>query len=145
MSDVFAVDLALDLSPNLPDAVLAHLRRHLEGDSPDDGSGEVDWPDFVPLLADRGPATRIGGLLTGRLVQASDHWSLTARQEIHAELLPELVALAEMLAFNARADGVIGQVRFYEDEIPELLINRSGTLVKMPLREAEPIAYRHLP
>lgn len=91
MSDVFAVDLALDLSPTLPEAVLAHLRRHVEGDSADDGSGEADWPDFVPLLADRGPAARIGGLLTGQLFQGADHWSLTARQEIHAELLPELV------------------------------------------------------
>ncbi|MFF5977428.1 hypothetical protein ACFY78_01115 [Streptomyces olindensis] len=145
MSDVFAVDLALDLSPTVPEAVLAHLRRHVEGDSADDGSGEADWPDFVPLLADRGPAARIGGLLTGQLVQGPAHWSLTARQEIHAELLPDLVALAEMLAFNAKTEGVIGQVRFYEDDIPELLVNRSGTLVRMPLREAEPNASRHLP
>jgi hypothetical protein len=144
MSDVFAVDLALDLSPIVPDAVLAHLRRHLETDSADDDGGEMDWPDFVPLLAERGPAAHIGGLLTGHLHQGPHHWSLTARQEIHAELLPELVALAEMLAFNAGTDGVIGQVRFYEDEIPELLVNRSGTLVKMPLREAEPNASRHL-
>ncbi|GAP48543.1 hypothetical protein [Streptomyces azureus] len=145
MSDVFAVDLALDLSPTVPEAVLAHLRRHVEGDSADDGSSEADWPDFVPLLADRGPAARIGGLLTGRLFQGADHWSLTARQEIHAELLPELVALADMLAFNAKTEGVIGQVRFYEDDIPELLVNRSGTLVKMPLRAAEPNASRHVP
>ncbi|CAL9298289.1 hypothetical protein [Streptomyces sp. SudanB52_2052] len=145
MSDVFAVDLALDLSPTVPEAVLAHLRLHMEGDSTDDDNDEADWPDFVPLLADRGPATHIGGLLTGHLHQGPTHWSLTARQEIHAELLPDLVALAEMLAFNARTDGVIGQVRFYEDEIPELLINRSGTLVKMPLREANPSISRHLP
>ncbi|MYS91758.1 MULTISPECIES: hypothetical protein [Streptomyces] len=138
MSDLYAVDLALDLSPTVPEAVLAHLRRHMEGDSADDGNGEAEWPDFVPLLADRGPAWRIGGLLTGQLFQTADHWSLTARQEIHAECLPDLVALVEMLAFNAKTDGVIGQVRFYEDEIPELLINRSGTLVKMPLREANP-------
>ncbi|UOB10465.1 hypothetical protein MQE23_15940 [Streptomyces sp. HP-A2021] len=82
---------------------------------------------------------------TGRLFQGADHWSLTARQEIHAELLAELVALADMLAFNAKIEGVIGQVRFYEDDIPELLVNRSGTLVKMPLRAAEPNASRHVP
>ncbi|KDN80086.1 hypothetical protein ABZ568_32870 [Streptomyces olindensis] len=145
MSDVFAVDLALDLSPTVPEAVLAHLRRHVEGDSADDGSGEADWPDFVPLLSGRGPAARIGGLLTGQLFQSTEQWSLTARQEIHAELLPDLLALAEMLAFNAKTEGVIGQVRFYEDDIPELLVNRSGTLVRMPLREAEPSASRHLP
>ncbi|CAM5482735.1 hypothetical protein STAFG_8715 [Streptomyces afghaniensis 772] len=123
MSDVFAVDLALDLSPTVPEAVLAHLRRHVEGDSADDGSGEADWP----------------------ALQGADHWSLTARQEIHAELLAELVALADMLAFNAKIEGVIGQVRFYEDDISELLVNRSGTLVKMPLRAAEPNASRHVP
>ncbi|SMQ18671.1 hypothetical protein SAMN06272771_5125 [Streptomyces sp. Ag82_O1-12] len=155
MSDVFAVDLALDLSPTAPDVVLAHLRRHLEVDrqddwhladgNADDGIGDMDRPDFVPLLADRGPAKRIGGLLTGRLLQGPDHWLLTVRQELHAELLPELVELAEMLALHARTDGVIGQVRFYEDDIPELLVNRSGTLVKMPLRAADPNAARHLP
>jgi hypothetical protein len=140
MSDVFAVDLALDLSPTVRDAVLEHLSLHLEGgDGADDDidAEEGCWTDLVPLLADRGPATHIGGLLTGQLFQGSDHWSLTARQEIHAELLPEFVALAEMLARNARTEGVIGQLRFYEDEIPELLVNRSGTLVRLSLREAE--------
>ncbi|MEU0202746.1 MULTISPECIES: hypothetical protein [unclassified Streptomyces] len=145
MSDLYAVDLALDLSPTAPEAVLAHLRRHLEADTADDDNDEADWPDFVPLLADRGPASRIGGLLTGELIRGASHWSLTARQEIHAELLPDLVALAEMLAFNARIDGVIGQVRFYENDIPELLVSSSGTLVKMPLREANPSTSRHLP
>jgi hypothetical protein len=142
---MFAVDLALDLSPAVPEAVLAHLRRHLEDDSTDDAMDEADRPDFVPLPAGRGPATRIGGLLTGELLQGPDHWSLTARQEIHAELLPDLTALAEVLAFHARAEGVIGQVRFYEDDVPELLVNTSGTLVSMPLRAAEPNGSRHLP
>lgn len=132
MSDVFAVDLALDLTPTVPSSVLDHLRRHLGLDEADDGNGAVEGlPDFVPLLAERGPAVRIGGVLTGELVQGDDSWSLTARQEIHAELLPELDALAEMLAFNAKTEGVIGQVRFYEDDLPELLVNRSGTLVRL--------------
>jgi hypothetical protein len=57
--------------------------------------------------------------------------------EVHAELLPELESLAERLAFNARTEGVIGQVRYYEDEVPDLLINRSGTLARMTLRPGE--------
>lgn len=73
--------------------------------------GSRAWGDFVPLLVERGPAVRIGGVLTGELVQGDEHWSLTARQEIHAELLPELDRLAEVLAFNAKTEGVIGQVR----------------------------------
>ncbi|GAA0918664.1 hypothetical protein [Streptomyces thermoalcalitolerans] len=138
MSDLFAVDLALDLSPTVPAAVLDVLRRHLGLDTE---SGESDMgdemSDFVPLLSCRGPAKRIGGVLTGELVQGDSHWSLTARQEIHAELLPDLEELVEMLARNARTEGVIGQVRFYEDDIPELLISRSGKMVRMPLRAAE--------
>ncbi|WNM30022.1 hypothetical protein RKE30_06205 [Streptomyces sp. Li-HN-5-11] len=141
MSDLFAVDLALDLSPTVPAAVLDRLRRHLGfdvgGDERDAGD---ETPDFVPLLDRRGPAARIGGVLTGELVQGNGHWSLTARQEIHAELLPDLDELAEMLARNAKVGGVIGQVRFHEEDIPELLINRSGALVKLRLREADSTA-----
>lgn len=137
MSDVFAVDLALDLAPSVPGAVLDDLRWHLG--LMDDPNGMVDeMTDLVPLLSARGPAKRIGGVLTGELVQAADHWSLTARQEIHAELLPELVSLVERLVFSARTEGVVAQVRFYEEEVPELLINNSGTLVRKRLRPAEP-------
>ncbi|GAA3297010.1 hypothetical protein GCM10020295_28380 [Streptomyces cinereospinus] len=95
-------------------------------------------PDFVALLAGRGPAVRIGGVLTAELLQGHGQWSLTARQEIHAEFLPELDALVEMLAFNAKTEGVIGQVRFHEDDIPELFVNRAGTLVRVHLRAADP-------
>ncbi|MFD8839708.1 hypothetical protein [Streptomyces griseofuscus] len=131
MSDVFAVDLALDFSPTLPDAVLDDLRWHLgllTGDAAD------EMGDLEPLLAARGPAARIGGVLTGELVLAGDHWSLTARQEVHAELLPELASLAERLAFHATTEGVIGQVRFYEGEAPEMLVNRSGERARVTWR-----------
>jgi hypothetical protein len=138
MSDLFAVDLALDLSPAVPGAVLDTLRWHLGLDATDDTDVADDMPDLVRLLSGRGPATRIGGVQTGELLQSTDHWSLTARQEIHAEFLPELDSLVEMLAYNAKTEGVIGQVRFYEEDVPELLINRSGTLVRMPLRAADP-------
>ncbi|MFI9615718.1 hypothetical protein ACIHCM_29240 [Streptomyces sp. NPDC052023] len=141
MSDVFAVDLALDLTPTAPRAVLDLLRRHLGLDDADDGGDAVeDVPDFVALLAGRGPAVRIGGVLMAELLQGDGHWSLTARQEIHAELLPELDALVEMLAFHAKTEGFIGQLRFYEDDAPEVLLNRAGKVVRMPLRAADPSA-----
>ncbi|MDN5385437.1 hypothetical protein QEP66_25790 [Streptomyces sp. LB8] len=138
MSDLFAVDLALGLSPDVPAAVLDVLRQHLGLDAESGGSGMGDEvPGFVPLLFCRGPAKRIGGVLTGEFVRGDGHWSLTARQEIHAGLLPELEELVEMLARNARTEGVIGRARFHEDDIPELLISRSGKMVRMPLRAAE--------
>jgi hypothetical protein len=145
MSDMFAVDLALDLSHTVPSAVLDTLRWHLGFNATNPGADaaekDVEMPDAVPLLSDRGPAARIGGVLTGELLDGAGHWSLTARQEIHAELLPELDSLVAMLAYNAKTEGVIGQVRFYEEDVPELLINRSGALVRMQLRAADPTAF----
>ncbi|MFI2430730.1 hypothetical protein [Streptomyces sp. NPDC018693] len=137
MSDLFAVDFALDLSPAVPSAVLDDLRWHL-GVEDDDGRAVGDMYDGVPLLAGRGPAARIGGVLVGDLVQSADRWSLTVRQEMHAEFLDELDSLARRLAAHAKTKGVIGQVRFYEDDVPDLLINRSGTLVKLALHPAGP-------
>ncbi|RSS01288.1 hypothetical protein EF917_15530 [Streptomyces sp. WAC00469] len=92
MADLFAVHLALDLGPSAPSSVIETLRRHLDAGSveePDDDC-EIWAPGFTSLLAERGPARRIGGVLTAELVQGEDRWSLTARQEIHAELRPEL-------------------------------------------------------
>jgi hypothetical protein len=97
VADLYAVDFALDLVPSVPDAVLADLRWHL-------GATDAvadDMGDAVPLLADRGPAHRIGGVLTGALVESADRWSLTARQEVLAELLPDLESLAERLAYHS--------------------------------------------
>ena len=134
---MYAVDLALDLRASVPSAVFADLRWHLglEAGEGEDGAGDSDrdMGDMFPLLAARGPAVRIGGVLVGELVRTAGGWSLTVRQEVHAEVLPELEALAERLAWNAGTEGVIGQIRFYEDDVPDLLINRSGTLVKMAL------------
>ncbi|MEU6118406.1 hypothetical protein ABZ840_28140 [Streptomyces sp. NPDC047117] len=136
MSDLYAVDLALDLRASVPDTLLADLRWHL-----DPGDREVDG--MFPVLAERGPAVRIGGVLIGELVQKPGGygqepggWALTVRQEIHAEVLPEFEALVERLAPHSRTVGVVGQVRFYEDDVPELLINDSGTLTKSTCRAA---------
>ncbi|MEU9577416.1 hypothetical protein [Streptomyces chilikensis] len=138
MSDVYAVDLALDLAPSVPTAVLDDLRFHLgaqeaENDVDEDTDAEGRAGDLTPLLSGRGPARRIGGVRTGELLREGDGWALTARQELHAELLPELDSLVERLVYHARTEGVVGRVRFHEDEAPELLLKRGGTLVRMPL------------
>ncbi|MFB6707158.1 hypothetical protein ACFCW6_20890 [Streptomyces sp. NPDC056333] len=136
MSDVYAVDFALDLQASVPSSVLADLRWHLGIEAVGESGAEDpvgDVGDVVPLLAARGPAVRIGGVLVGEFARTAGGWSLTARQEVHAELLPELDSLAERLAWNSSTEGVIGQIRFYEEDVPDLLISRSGTLVKMSL------------
>ncbi|MFG2563382.1 hypothetical protein [Streptomyces sp. NPDC048496] len=141
MADLYAVDLALNLGASVPNAVLADLRWHLgvsDGGAEDGPEGDEEVPgdvldDRFPLLAGRGPAARVGGILVGELASTADGWSLTVRQEVHAEMLPELDSLAERLAWNSVTEGVIGQARFYEDHVPELWVNRSGTLVKISL------------
>ncbi|MFD9604064.1 hypothetical protein [Streptomyces sp. NPDC059970] len=134
MSDVYAVDLALDLPASVPSAVLADLRWHLGiEDAADDPADDMtdETGDMFPLLAARGPAARIGGVLVGELARTADGWSLTARQEVHAESLPELDSLAVRLARNSGTEGVIGQIRFHEEDVPDLLVSRAGELVKM--------------
>ncbi|MFE3907149.1 hypothetical protein ACFXPY_44755 [Streptomyces sp. NPDC059153] len=136
MSDVYAVDLALDLLASVPSAVLADLRWHLGiEDAADDPADDMtdETGDMFPLLAARGPAARIGGVLVGELARTADGWSLTARQEVHAEFLPELDSLAARLARNSGTEGVIGQIRFYEEDVADLLVSRAGELVKMTL------------
>ncbi|MFD7631423.1 hypothetical protein ACFV7Q_36360 [Streptomyces sp. NPDC059851] len=129
MADLYVLDLALDLRESVPGTVLADLRWHLgeEVREEDDEFGPH------PLLAQRGPAYRIGGVLVGELARTETGWSLTVRQEIHAELMPDVDALAQLLAAHSDTVGLIGQLRWYEDEVPELLINDSGTLTRLPL------------
>ncbi|MER5357459.1 hypothetical protein [Streptomyces sp. NPDC002785] len=128
MSDVYVVDFALDIRASAPGAVLADLRWHLGIED-----GEDAPTGTYPLLAARGPAARIGGVQVGELAGTADGWSLTARQEVHAELIPELDSLVERLAWNSGTEGVIGQIRFYEEDVPDLLLSRAGELVKMSL------------
>ncbi|MFC8224514.1 hypothetical protein [Streptomyces sp. NPDC057287] len=145
MGDMYAVDLALNLRTTVPGAFVDELRWHLgttcgAGSGPSGATaggpaGEVAVSDDVfPLLAERGPAARIGGLLTGELHRAGAGWALTARQEVHAESLTDLDPLLEQLARHSATEGVIGQIRFYEDHVPELLISESRSLVRLSLR-----------
>ncbi|MFJ8920205.1 hypothetical protein ACIREK_12120 [Streptomyces sp. NPDC102415] len=141
MGDMYAVDLALNLRATVPSAVVDELRWHLgtaagqaEG-APGAPADELTDPDGAfPLLAERGPAWRIGGLLVGELHRTACGWALTARQEVHAECLSDLDPILEQLARHSSTEGVIGQIRFYEDHVPELLISESGTLVRMALK-----------
>ncbi|MFB8024211.1 MULTISPECIES: hypothetical protein [unclassified Streptomyces] len=134
MGDLYAVDLALNLCATVPSALVDELRWHL-GSAPGGHADELTGPDDVfPLLAERGPAARIGGLLTGELHRTGTGWALTARQEVHAESLPGLDPLLEQLARHSATEGVIGQIRFHEEHVPELLISESGCLVRLSLR-----------
>ncbi|MEV6385126.1 hypothetical protein AB0M31_37635 [Streptomyces sp. NPDC051773] len=131
MADLYTVDVSMNLAATVPDAVLSELRRHLGLEGP--GDGHADNIDDHPVWAARGPARRIGGVLTGELIRTEQGWALTVRQEVHAETMPQVVSLIEMLASHSTTEGTIGQIRFYEDEIPELLLNRSGELTKASL------------
>ncbi|MFF4163371.1 hypothetical protein [Streptomyces sp. NPDC001741] len=137
MGDLFVVDLALDLGAATPGEFVDGLRWHLGTDAGghEDAKGAPAGrpADACPLLADRGPAARTGGLLVGELSRGEKGWSLTVRQEVHAESLPDLEPLLEQLARHSRTEGVIGQIRFYEDHVPELLISEAGALVRMGL------------
>ncbi|MGJ5825835.1 hypothetical protein [Streptomyces ossamyceticus] len=131
MADLYAVDVSLNLAATVPDAVLSELRRHLGHEGA--GDGLADESDDHPFWAARGPAGRIGGVLVGELIRTDPGWALTVRQEVHAETMAQVDALIEMLAFHSATEGVIGQIRFYEDEIPDLYLSRSGELMKVSL------------
>lgn len=69
----------------------------------------------------------------GELARTANGWALTVRYEIHAELMPDFDSLVERLTWHSDTEGPIGRIRFYEEDVPELLINRSGTLIRLPL------------
>ncbi|MBM7439032.1 hypothetical protein [Streptomyces sp. HB132] len=145
MGDMYALDLALNLRATTPGAVVDELGRHLgvatgtgaglpEGTAGVETGEPTEPADVFPLLAERGPAARIGGLLVGELHRTAHGWALTARQEVHAESLPDLDPLLARLAQHSSSEGVIGQIRFYEDHVPDLLISEAGTLFRMSLK-----------
>lgn len=119
MADLYALDLAFDLLDTTPDDVLTEVRRQLTGDG---------------LLSTRGPAWRVGGMLVGEFGPGERGvWALTARQEIHAEQLPDLEDLLMLLAPQIRPPGPVGRIRFYEHESPDLLVLREGRVVQLAL------------
>ncbi|POX41710.1 hypothetical protein C3486_08515 [Streptomyces sp. Ru73] len=135
MGDLYVVDVSLDLRPSVPEAILDDLRWQL-GLTGSEEESEDAGADEYPVWTGRGPARRIGGVEVGELVQGPNGWAVTVRQEVHAEMMPEVEALIDRLAHHSDTAGVIGQIRFFEDELPELLLNDAGSVVKRPLRYA---------
>ncbi|MFE0578734.1 hypothetical protein [Streptomyces sp. NPDC058874] len=119
MADLYAVDLAFDLLDSTPETVLAQVRRHLAGDG---------------LLAPRGPAWRVGGMLVGAFGPAEHGgWALTARQEIHQDRLPDLEDLLLLLTPHIRPPGPVGRIRHQAHESPDLLVLREGRVLQLSL------------
>jgi hypothetical protein len=131
MSDLYELQLILDLPSSLPAADLTLLRWHLLGES----GQEPQDPDAYPLLSARGPAQRIGGTLVGDLAHSERGWALTARQEVHPDEFDQLRELVEWLARRTSTFGTIGYLRFLEHDVPDLLIAdpASGTAQRLTL------------
>lgn len=130
VSDLYELQLSLDLPNSLPAADLALLRWHLG-----EGGGEPQAPDSYPLLSARGPAARIGGTLVGDLARSERGWALTARQEVHPDEFDQLRELVEWLARRTSTFGTIGYLRFLQHDIPDVLIAdpAAGTTQRLSL------------
>lgn len=132
MADLYELILSVDLPPGLSDAETSDLHWHLGlGPEPagpvivtdfaepvigDDGlpTGEQEGEPY-PLLASRGPAWRVGGVLLSAMEPRQDGgWALTSRQEIHPDDFHRLGVLLAWL--RARATGFHCHLRFSEDD-----------------------------
>ncbi|MEV6398880.1 hypothetical protein AB0M39_29540 [Streptomyces sp. NPDC051907] len=155
MSDLYELQLALDFPDSLPEADLGLLRWHLGqgGDAASTETGETDEVDGVgegeetdeaaameayPLLSSKGAAHRVGGALVGELCRGPRGWALTARQEVHPDEFDDLQGLLAWLASRTTTIGAIGCLRFYESDVPEVLIADSGRARRLVLRAAGP-------
>ncbi|MFI6944201.1 hypothetical protein ACIBI4_33520 [Streptomyces sp. NPDC050418] len=134
MSDLYELQLSLDLPADLSDDELSSLRRHLgvEGHGP---SVDMDDPDNWPLFSERGPASRIGGILTGDLQQSPRGWSLTVRQEIHPDGFSPLDSLLTWLGSRTTTIGTVGSLRFLEEDVPDLFVAEAGSLTRVTLKQ----------
>jgi hypothetical protein len=130
MSDLYELQLTLDLPDSLPAADLSLLRWHLGENS----EKSLD-PDACPLLSARGAAERIGGTLVGDLARSARGWALTARQEVHPDEFDQLRGLVEWLAARTSTFGTIGYLRFLEHDVPDVLVAdpTAGTAQRLTL------------
>ncbi|MGW2324840.1 hypothetical protein ACWC5C_03625 [Streptomyces sp. NPDC001700] len=145
MSDLFELQLSLDLPNSLPTSDLAVIRRHLgePGDQAPETSDPLPDPlEEYPLLSSRGPAHRIGGALVGALLPGPRGWALTVRQEVHPDEFDALRTLLTWLATRTTTIGTIGYIRFLESEVPDALIATPNGIHRLPLRPDSPA--RHL-
>ncbi|MGW3253081.1 hypothetical protein ACWDCX_21260 [Streptomyces fungicidicus] len=129
MADIYELQLTLDLPGSLPGQDLALLRWHLgeEGGRQDDGYE-------YPLWADRGPALRIGGALVGELCSDGPEWALTVRQEAHPDEFDDLRRMVLWLGARTTTVGTVGYLRFYEAQVPDVLIAEAGAVRSAILR-----------
>ncbi|MDK9497777.1 hypothetical protein QEZ40_002721 [Streptomyces katrae] len=137
MADLYALELALTLSASTPEPVLALIREHMAPYA-EDGVAEDgdDGDDFAPppfkVLAERGPAYRVGGECTADLTRTPAGWTLTARQEIHAESLPDAEQLLNALTPHLTTPGApLGTLRFYEDPDPQPITPDASGAVRL--------------
>ncbi|WP_030771075.1 hypothetical protein [Streptomyces sp. NRRL F-2664] len=152
MSDLYELLVAVDLLDGISEGEVAELQWHLgTGDQPEQLSIVTAFPAVVldeggipaieeepyPLLAGRGAASRVGGVLCSALASRAGlsrtGWSLTSRQEIHPDEFDKVGELLVWLAERAhpthlRGDGAvpIGFLRFHEAEVPEVLRVEDG-------------------
>ncbi|MFF3014784.1 hypothetical protein [Streptomyces sp. NPDC057939] len=152
MSDFHELMIAVDLREEISEAELADLRWHLGmGPRPESLSIVTDFPvvveddsgapviedDPYPLLAEQGPAWRVGGVLFSALASRADlprkGWSLTSRQEIHPDQFEKVGELLCWLAGRAdtshlRENGAVrvGFLRFQETDVPAALRVEDG-------------------
>ncbi|MET9959655.1 hypothetical protein ABZ128_11415 [Streptomyces sp. NPDC006326] len=149
---MYELMIAVDLRDEISEQELAELSWHLGiGTQPeclsivtefqvvvvDDSGIPVIEDDPYPLLAGRGTAWRVGGVLSSALTPHVDPswngWSLTSRQEIHPDEFEKVGELLCWLATRAHethplGDSAvgIGSLRFYEAEVPDVLQVKSG-------------------
>ncbi|MFD8983369.1 hypothetical protein [Streptomyces sp. NPDC059564] len=152
MSDIHELTIAVDLRDEISETELAELNWHLGiGPQPERLSIVAEFPIVVvddsgipvieddphPLLAGRGPASRVGDVLCSTLARRADlprkGWTLTSRQEIHPDEFERVGELLCWLATRAHethqlGDGTvrIGFLRFYEAEVPDVLQVENG-------------------
>lgn len=160
MADAYDFFLTLDLKDDLSEDEVAELRWHLglgpqparlciitefpeavlnDAGQPADGTGEVTWENApYPVLAQRGPAWRIGGAAVSELARRErprPGWALTTRQALHPDEFPNVDKLLGWLASHADHDRghaqYAGFERFYEDDgITTLLVIKDGEIVR---------------
>ncbi|MEU9718245.1 hypothetical protein [Streptomyces sp. NPDC047976] len=139
MADLHALELALTLDPSTPEPVLALIREHMEPydwDAEDADAEYTEEGEYIhpPLkvLAYHGPAHRVGGECTADLTRTPAGWTLTARQEIHTETLPDVEQFLEALTPHLTTPGApLGTLRFYENTDPEPITPDASGAVRL--------------
>lgn len=139
MSDLFELQLSLDLPSDLSNDELNLLRLHLDAEDRT-SPAEPDEPDNWPLFCYRGPATRIGGTLTSDLQHGRRGWSLTVRQEVHPDQFSPLDSLLTWLGARTTTIGTVGYLRFLEDHVPDLFIADAGSITRVMLKQQQAAA-----